>query len=182
VRRLATALLTLSATAAPFNAFAAAPASEVLLGEDAPSFSLKTLNPAESGQSTLSLHRYVGEGAEQPRKALVLSFSASYCEPCKKEMAELKKLETRLQKAGVLLAFVVIDTDQSAIEKMRKFAVEELGLSYPILSDRFNIVAKRYRAESLPHLVLIDKGGKVQWVHTGYDPGSIQEILKRTGA
>jgi alkyl hydroperoxide reductase subunit AhpC len=143
---------------------------------------MKTVNPKQSGQSILALRRFVGEGAEEPKKAVILSFSASYCEPCKKEMAELKKLEPRFKKAQVVLAIVIIDSDQEGIDKMTKYAVDELALPYPVLADRYNILARRYHADTLPHVVLIDPAGKVGWVHSGYDEGGIQELLKRTGA
>ena len=35
---------------------------------------------------------------------------------------------------------------------------------------------------TLPYLLLIDAAGKIRWIHRGYAPGALDELLKRTGA
>ncbi len=62
------------------------------VGEEIPTFTLKALNGDVLGESYISVDRYFGSGAKEPKKALLLSFFASYCEPCKKEMPLLAAL------------------------------------------------------------------------------------------
>jgi alkyl hydroperoxide reductase subunit AhpC len=158
-----------------------AAADPLKVGDDAPTFAMKTANPELSKLKMFSVARFVGVNPEEPKSALVLSFAASYCEPCKKELAQLRNLQERFTKAGVLLAVVVIDTEPEGIEAMRKLTVDELKLGYPVLSDRFGVVARRYRANPLPYTVIIDKKGTVQWVHSGFAEGSLEELAAKAG-
>jgi alkyl hydroperoxide reductase subunit AhpC len=159
----------------------AAPAEKDALkvGDPAPSFAMKTINPDQSKVKLFTLAHHVGDSPTEPKSALVLSFSASYCEPCKKELAELVRMQSKLSKAGVLLAVVVIDTEPDGIEAMRKLTVEELKLPYPVLSDRFGVLARRYHANALPHMVVIDKSGNIQWIHSGFTETALAELSQR---
>ena len=156
-------------------------ADPLKVGDDAPTFAMKIANPDLAKLKMFSVSRFVGANPEEPKSAVVLSFAASYCEPCKKELAQLRAFQDRLAKAGVLLAVVVIDTEPEGIEAMRKLTIDELKLPYPVLSDRFGVVARRYRANPLPYTVIIDKRGVVQWVHSGFADGSLEELASKLG-
>lgn len=149
------------------------------VGTEAPPFSLKVMNAAKAGRAVVALGDYVGHKAPHAKKGVLLSFAASYCAPCKKELAELQRAEPAWRAAGLLTAVVVIDTDAAGIEAMRRFLLDELALDFPVLSDRFGILARRYRAEALPYVVLIDAGGVVRWSHAGYDPAELAQVLQR---
>jgi thiol-disulfide isomerase/thioredoxin len=51
------------------------------------------------------LSDHVGETAREPKKAMVVSFFATWCDPCKKELPELQKLlqELECQQLGAVL-------------------------------------------------------------------------------
>lgn len=151
------------------------------VGDAAPTFSMQTVNPDLAKLRLLALARHVGASPAEPRKAVVLSFSASYCEPCKRELAEIGRLEPRLSKAGIMLAVVIVDTEQPGIEQMKKLTVEELKLPYPVLSDRFGVLARRYHAGALPYVVVIDEAGSVRWVHSGFTKDALQELTQKLG-
>lgn len=163
-------LLTALLLAAPAQA---EDASKLAIGSEAPPFTLKTLG----GQKPITLRDYVGKSPREPKKAVLLSFAASYCEPCKKELAELVHLVPEWEKKGVLTVVVLIDTDAEDIAKMQRFIEAELKASYPVLADRFNILARRYRAELLPYAVLVDAAGNVHWVSSGYDLKALQAAV-----
>jgi alkyl hydroperoxide reductase subunit AhpC len=158
-------------------AVAAPPAQQLEVGQEAPQFVLKTLNEKRSTVAQFALRNFVGEAAKEKKKAVVLSFAASYCEPCKKELAELKKLKAKFDASNVLLAVVVIDTDAEGIEKMRKLTVDDLDLEYPVLSDRFGVLARRYYASTLPMTVIVKPDGMIQWLNTGFQPDAIEKLL-----
>lgn len=146
------------------------------VGERAPRFALKVLNPERSGCQFFSSKRILGSGASEPCAALVLSFGASYCLPCRKELPALKALEARFRERGVRVAEVVLDREPEGIEAMRKLVTEELDLPFPVLSDRFTILARRYGADELPFLVLIDRGGTIRWLHRGFTEDAITRL------
>jgi alkyl hydroperoxide reductase subunit AhpC len=147
------------------------------IGQDAPQFSLKTMNEKKSSMTQFVLRDFVGESAKEKKRAVVLSFAASYCEPCKKELAELKKLKAKLDASNVLVAVVVIDTEPEGIEKMRALTVDELALEFPVLTDRFGVLARRYYANTLPMTVIVKPDGKIQWLNSGFQDDAIDKLL-----
>ncbi len=158
----------------------AADNEKLKVGEVAPSFTLKTMNPELSKVQRFSLRDFVGEDTKTKKK-VVLSFAASYCGPCKKELAELSKLKGALDAANIELAVVVIDTDPEGIEAMKKLTVDELALQFPVLSDRFGVLARRYHANELPMTVLITPDGQVKWLSSGFAEGAIDRFKKAVG-
>jgi thiol-disulfide isomerase/thioredoxin len=99
----------------------------------------------------------------------LLSFFASWCEPCQKEMPFLIQLDRMYREQGLRVLSVTIDQDEPAIEKARKQIVAA-GVKHPVLSDRFNFLARRYLGEKapLPSVFLIDRAGNVVRIERGY--------------
>lgn len=157
----------------------AADPERIEVGQDAPPFALKTLNEEKSSMAQFVLKDFVGGDAKTKKRAVVLSFAASYCEPCKKELAQLKELKKKLDASNVLLAVVVIDTEPAGIEKMRYLTVDELGLEFPVLTDRFGVLARRYRAITLPMTVVVKRDGKIQWLNAGFQNDGIDKLLRQ---
>jgi thiol-disulfide isomerase/thioredoxin len=166
MRQLAALLaLALALTAAP-----AAADDDVGLGLPAPAFTLKTLNPDTAGVPSVSLEQYVGAEPEDPgAKVVLLSFFASWCGPCQKEMPFLIQLDRMYREQGLRVVAVSIDQEPAAIEKARQ-QVHTAGAAYPVLSDRFNFVARRYLGEKapLPSVFLVGRDGNVRRIERGY--------------
>jgi thiol-disulfide isomerase/thioredoxin len=137
------------------------------VGQTAPRFRLRTLNPDDCGVESFSLKRHAGPKAKEPRRAIVLSFVASWCKPCRAELPDLKTLAARHGDRGVLTAIDITDTEPEGREAMRQLAVDELKLPFPVVADLHGIVTRRYGAEKLPFLVVIDGTGRVVWLQAG---------------
>lgn len=143
---------------------------DVSVGAQAPAFSLRTLNPEASGLSWVALEKLVGPEAEDAGSRLVLlSFFASWCEPCKKEMPFLVQLERTYRDQGLRVVSVDIDGEADGIEAVRRLA-SEARLRYPVGSDRFNILARRYLGDKapLPSVFLIRRDGTIARIDRGY--------------
>jgi len=155
------------------GAVLAAPASadeEAVVGAAAPGFSLKVLNPEASGVSWLSLRSLVGEEPDDPgTKVVLLSFFASWCGPCKKELPLLVDLDTRYRSLGLRVIGVSIDKEEPGLGDARRL-VAEAHAAYPVLSDRFNLLARRYLGDQapLPSVFLIRRDGTIIAIERGY--------------
>lgn len=159
----------------------AAEAESLKVGEAAPTFVLKTMNAKLSGQAQYALKERVGPEAKAPKKAVVLSFAASYCEPCRRELKELKGMKAELDGAEAELAVVVIDTDPEGIAIMEKLTVEELALPFPVLADRYGVLARRYHANALPMTVVIGSDGNVRYLASGFAEGALDKLRAELG-
>ncbi len=146
------------------------------VGDFAPQFLMKTLNPKESGVEMFSTKRVVGSQADQPKAGLVVTFAASWCKPCKRELPEIKKLADRYADKGIATVVVVVDREPAATETMRSLLVDELKFSHPVLTDRFGVVGRRYFAEELPMTVVVDADAKIVWLRSGYDEKTARDL------
>lgn len=150
------------------------------IGEQAPRFILRTLNPDVAGPRYL-LRDHVGPDARYPKRRVLLDFAASWCVPCRDELAELKKLSKPMAKKGIGVAVVVIDKEKEGIDFMQALTTEELKLPWPVVSDRFQVLARRYNVGTLPLAVVIDEEGVVRHVQEGFSKTHFRRLRAALG-
>lgn len=105
--------------------------------------------------------------SEQLGEVVVLNFWATWCGPCRQEMPLLDGIYAKYRRAGLVLLGITIDQDVQQAAEM----ATTLGVSYPVLLDVRNEVAKAYELGTLPLTVLIDREGTVRYVSEGFKPG-----------
>jgi thiol-disulfide isomerase/thioredoxin len=143
---------------------------EIAVGLPAPSFSLRAMNAEVSGTPWLALDKYAGEEPEdEGAKLVVLSFFASWCAPCKKEMPFLVQLDGLYREKGLRIIGVCIDTEEPGMAAAKKLVADN-KVTYPVVSDRFNFLARRYLGESapLPSVFLVRRDGTIARIERGY--------------
>lgn len=101
-------------------------------------------------------------------KSLLISFFATYCEPCKKEIPHLAKMKEELSASGLDVVLISIDKEEEKAKEAAQL-VQDTGKGLKVLWDRFNIVARRYSVESLPHMVWIQADRTIGESLVGYD-------------
>lgn len=121
-------------------------------GSCMPEFTLATL----SGQ-TVSSKELLG-------KIVVLNFWATWCGPCRQELPILQHIESSISRDDVL--FYAINTEGKP-ETVRNF-IDDTTLSLPVLMDEEGQVAEKFGVISIPRTFVIDKTGKVRFVHRGF--------------
>lgn len=124
------------------------PIPKEVKGLAAPDFELEALSAPDGTKMKLSDLR---------GKAVVLSFWATWCEPCKIEMPWLVDLKKQYGEQG--LEVIGIAQDESGKEAIMKFA-GSMGVNYPILQGK-NAVMDVYGAYLLPTTVYIGRDGKM---------------------
>jgi len=113
----------------------------------------------------------------QRGKVVVLSFWASWCTYCLKELPVLEKVQRVLGKDRIEVIAVNIDHDRGAFLKMRR---QLRDFEFTMARDEKEIAAHEFGVKALPFLVMVDKGGRVAHVHKGYSEkqldGFVEEI------
>lgn len=160
---------------------------EIAVGLPAPSFTLRAMNPEASGLAVVALDRYVGPEAEDAQaRVVLLSFFASWCEPCKKEMPYLQQLHEMYRDQGLRVLSVSIDREDPGISRARQIAAGA-KVTFPVLSDRFNFLARRYLGEQspLPSVFLVGRDGNILRIERGYGKDAstflLAEVQKALG-
>jgi peroxiredoxin len=163
------------------------PEAGLQLGQPAPTFTLPLYNAEAQHRATLSLEDLVGPEATEPGvKLVVLSFFATFCEPCKREMPFLQQLQDSYGDRGLRVVLVSIDRDEGAEAKIAEL-LQKNHVTFPVLRDRFNFLARRYLGDKapLPSVFLIGRDGTVKGMNRGYGKdGSaflLAEVQKNLG-
>ncbi len=119
--------------------------------------------------------------AEQRGNVVLVNFWASWCGPCKVEMPHLNKLYDKYRAAGFTMLGVNVDEDP----RTASAAANKLAMRFPVLFDNDKLVSKLYDLQSMPATVLIDRDGRVRYLHRGYRDGmeeaydrQIRELVK----
>ena len=120
--------------------------------------------------------------AEQRGNVVLVNFWATWCGPCRVEMPHLNRLYAKYRGAGFVLLGVNIDDDPAAAKAL----AAKVGLKFPVLLDTDKKVVGAYDLNAMPATVLIDRDGRVRYLHRGYKDGyentydqQIRELLKQ---
>lgn len=148
-------LLLLLVVALPATSFAedAAPT------EKARDFTLKSVDGAQ-----VSLGQFLG------KKVVVLSFWATWCGPCLKEMPHLDKLQRDLGGEG--LQVVSVSVDSAKDEAKAKTTVKRINYAGLTLLDPETKVVNDYNPrKDMPYTIVIGKDGMIHHRQKGFTEG-----------
>jgi len=113
---------------------------------------------------------------------LIISFWASYCAPCKKEMPHLVKFEQKYGKTKDL-KLILINVDKSdrsgtSIEKGER-TLNEIGVNHVFLLDMYHMALKKYnKKKSVPSTFLVDKSGQIVFSEIGAKKNTLTRLEK----
>jgi peroxiredoxin len=139
-------------------ALAILPAQAALDGP-APDFTLKS-----AAGENIKLSELRGQ-------VVLINFWASWCGPCRQEMPLLDQMYQKYSPLGFTLLGVNVEQDTKDAQRMLK----DTPVTFPILFDAQNEVSKLYDVTAMPSTVLVDRDGRVRYVHKGYQPGHENE-------
>ncbi|MCP4895473.1 MAG: TlpA family protein disulfide reductase [bacterium] len=118
------------------------------------------------GQPSVDLEHFAG-------CAVLLSFWASWCGPCRYEMPELERLQRELEHRGFVL--LTINMDRSATYA-RKF-LEQTGIDVPVYRMELEDLQK-LEVGSLPTNILIDSDRRPVRVFQGYSARNVEDLRR----
>jgi len=128
------------------------------IGEKTPGFITTTLDGKR-----IALKDY---WEQKGKKVLVLSFFATWCQPCKEDLKYLQKIQDQHGEKG-LQVVAVLTQDTSKEDWVRKF-MGGLGVTLLVLMDEYGIIGKRYAVTALPCNFVVDKDGILKAKYFGY--------------
>ena len=118
------------------------------------------------------------EAADLRGRVVLVNFWATWCKPCEDEMPAMERLYRALSGEGFELLAVSVDRDREAVERFR----ERLGLSFPILLDPDQEMARAYQTFRFPESLLIGADGVVVERYVGskeWDAPAYVERIRR---
>ncbi|MEM7244701.1 MAG: TlpA disulfide reductase family protein [Acidobacteriota bacterium] len=133
-----------------------------MIGRQAPSRTLPLLN---GGSSSLEEHR--GE-------VVMVTFWASWCGPCRKEIPELNEIYAELKDEGLKVIGVNVDKNPASA---RRWA-QSNPIEFPVLLDSKAELMGEYHVAFMPTLFVIDREGVVRKLQRGYRKTYLDDTMK----
>ncbi len=136
-----------------------------------PSVNIKTLNGETFNTAGI-------KNADGP---IFLSFWATWCKPCIKELIAVDENYVDWQEETGFKVYAVSIDDSKSMNRVAPF-VNGRGWEFEILLDPNSDFKRAMNVINVPHSFILDKNGKIVWQHNSYSPGDedeIYEILKK---
>jgi thiol-disulfide isomerase/thioredoxin len=106
----------------------------------------------------------------------IVSFWATWCTPCIKELREISEIYSTLQDSFRLKLIAVSIDDSRNSSKVFPKAVGE-GWTYEVVLDQNQDLARSMNVINVPMMFIINRKREIVYSRQGYSPGMLEEIL-----
>jgi len=98
-------------------------------------------------------------------KVTVISFFATWCPPCRKELPHMNNLYKKYKNDSEV-RFIIASTDKD--EYLVRPFIEEYGYEFPVYYA--DGIQRDFHVKGIPSLFVIDKQGVIRYKKVGFDP------------
>lgn len=136
-------------------------------GRTIPSIDVKTMDGKIFNTSKIS-----NDG-----KPMIISFWATWCKPCKKELDAIAEDYADWQKeTGVKLIAISIDDARSSPKVATD--VKSKGWEYDVYIDENQDFKRAMNVNNVPHTFVVNGKGEIVWQHNAYAEGDEAHLLE----
>ena len=105
---------------------------------------------------------------------LLVTFWATWCAPCKKEMIFLEEFHQKYSENSFRVLAISTDSPKS-MSKVKSY-IRAKKHTFLVGIDPNQDIAKKMNALLMPTTLILNKEQKVSWFHQGFIPGDEKEI------
>lgn len=122
------------------------------VANEAPDFSINT--PEFKGQLS----------DFQQTNVVYVDFWASWCSPCRRSFPWMNSLLNKYAEDGLVVVAVNVDKERELADDF----LRQVPAEFLLVFDSSGGIARTYEVLGMPSSYLIDKTGKIRFVHTGF--------------
>jgi thiol-disulfide isomerase/thioredoxin len=100
-------------------------------------------------------------------RIVVISFWATWCGPCRKELPMLVNLQKQATKEKLVVVSVNWKQGYREFLQIKKI-FKNLTTDITLISDEYGRAADAYGVKAIPHMIIVGRDGKIAAIHTGY--------------
>lgn len=144
-------------------------ASVFAQGSELPDTQIKDVNTGKK----VAFNKTVTSG-----RVTLVSFWATWCVPCKKEIKNIREKLADWKKDADF-DYMTVSVDETRAEGLVRSYAKSQGWDFPYYIDNNSDLKRSLNFQTVPFTLVIDKDGKVAYMHSGYEEGSENEVFEK---
>lgn len=130
------------------------------------------MTSTESNEKSINLKKYQGQ-------VLYVDFWASWCPPCLKSFPFMNEIEKQFKQQGLQVVAINMDDNLEDAQQFLDSNTVEFNIVY---DNKTRDCAQAFEVKAMPSSYLIDKEGKIQYIHLGFKAGETEKINQMIAA
>jgi thiol-disulfide isomerase/thioredoxin len=112
-------------------------------------------------------------------KIVIVSFWASWCAPCRKELGVLAAIQKQATRDKVVVFSVNWQESSKRFQEIRH-SLKDVDLT--LISDENGYIGHQYNVKAIPYMVIIGRDGRIAAIHIGYGESAIPVLADEINA
>lgn len=108
---------------------------------------------------------------------IIISFWATWCAPCKKELNNLDEIYNEL-KETYNVKIITVSIDDEKTKNSVPVYVRGKGWEFQTLMDPNGDFKRLMGVNNVPHTFIVNKEGKIVYSHNNYVPGDEEKLIE----
>jgi peroxiredoxin len=114
-------------------------------------------------------------------RVVVISFWATWCPPCRKEIPMLMALQKQATREKLVVLSVNWRQNYGEFRRVKRI-FEEKGTDVTLISDERGRAGEAYGVNAIPHMIIVGRDGKIAAIHVGYNEEEIPALIDEINA
>lgn len=111
-------------------------------------------------------------------KVTLVSFWATWCVPCKKEIKMVREKMADWKKETDFNYMTISEDDSRATAQVKSYAKSQ-GWDFPYYQDPNGDLKRSLNFQNVPFTIIVDKDGKIAHMQSGYEAGGEQVLYAK---